>query len=106
MLVKEQILRTAYTTSMGQSRFKRRVLLLGGGQETAALRSEISKGMEELEVVGEFDLNDTDKSKNTGLLYPAAMLVIDKEGQLQIDLNQNSWKLLDVLDWKGTPGVN
>jgi len=25
---------------------------------------------------------------------------------LQIDLNQNAWKLVDVLDWKGTPGVN
>jgi hypothetical protein len=55
---------------------------------------------------GEFDLNDTDKSKSTGVLFPAAQLVIDKEGQLQIDLNQNAWKLVDVLDWKGTPGEN
>lgn len=55
---------------------------------------------------GEFDLNDTDKSKSTGVLYPAAELIIDKEKQLQLDLNQNSWKLVDILDWKGTPGVN
>jgi hypothetical protein len=55
---------------------------------------------------GEFDLDATDKSKSTGVLYPAAQLVIDKQGQLQIDLNQNSWKLVDVLDWQGTPGVN
>jgi hypothetical protein len=55
---------------------------------------------------GEFDLNETDKSKSTGFLYPAAKLVIDKEGKLQIQLTQNSWKLVDVLDWKGTPGVN
>ena len=55
---------------------------------------------------GEFDLNDSDKSKSTGVLYPEAMLVIDKEGQIQIDLNQNAWKLSDVLDWAGTPGVN
>jgi hypothetical protein len=55
---------------------------------------------------GEFDLNDTDKSKNTGVLYPAAKLAIDKEGQLQIELTQNAWKLVDILDWKGTPGVN
>jgi hypothetical protein len=55
---------------------------------------------------GEFDLNDTDKSKSTGVLYPAAKIVIDKQGQLQIDLDQNAWKLVDVLDWKGTPGVN
>lgn len=55
---------------------------------------------------GEIDLNDQDKNKSTGVLFPAAQLVIDKQGQLQIDLNQNSWKLVDVLDWKGTPGVN
>jgi hypothetical protein len=55
---------------------------------------------------GEIDLNDSDKSKSTGVLFPRAQLVIDKQGQLQIDLSQNSWKLVDVLDWKGTPGVN
>ena len=55
---------------------------------------------------GEIDLNDQDKNKSTGVLFPAAQLVIDKQGQLQIDLNQNSWKLVEVLDWKGTPGVN
>jgi len=55
---------------------------------------------------GELDLNESDKSKSTGLLYPAAQLVIDKQGQLQIDLNQNAWKLVDLLDWQGTPGVN
>jgi hypothetical protein len=55
---------------------------------------------------GEFDLNDTDKDKSTGSVYPAAQLLIDKEGKLQVDLTQNPWKLVDVLDWKGTPGVN
>jgi len=55
---------------------------------------------------GEFNLNDTDKNKSTGSVYPAAQLIIDKQGQLQMDLNQNPWNLVDVLDWKGTPGVN
>jgi hypothetical protein len=55
---------------------------------------------------GEIDLNDQDKSKSSGVLYPAAQLAIDKEGQLQIQLNQNAWKLVDIIDWKGTPGVN
>lgn len=55
---------------------------------------------------GEIDINDSDRSKSTGVLFPRAQLVIDKQGQLQIDLAQNSWKLVDVLDWKGTPGVN
>jgi len=55
---------------------------------------------------GEFDLNDQDKKKSSGVLYPAAQLAIDKEGKLQFQLNQNPWKLVDIIDWKGTPGVN
>jgi hypothetical protein len=55
---------------------------------------------------GVFELNDQDKSKSVGTLYPAAQLILDKEGQLQLDLNQNPWRLSDVLDWAGTAGVN
>jgi hypothetical protein len=55
---------------------------------------------------GEFDLNDTDKSKSTGVLYPAAELLIDKQGELQMNLIGNPWNLADVIDWKGTPSVN
>jgi|SRR5689334_12362933 len=55
---------------------------------------------------GMVEINDQDKTKSTGALYPAAQLVIDKQGQLQWDLLQNPWKLVDILDWKGTPGLN
>lgn len=55
---------------------------------------------------GILELNDQDKSKSTGVLYPAAQLVLDKQGELQWDLNQNAWRLSDIIDWKGTPGVN
>ena len=55
---------------------------------------------------GEFDLNDTDKSKSTGVLYPAAEFEIDKQGELQMDLIGNPWQLADIIDWKGTLGVN
>jgi hypothetical protein len=55
---------------------------------------------------GVLELNDEDKSKSTGKLFPAAQLIIDKEGKLQWDLNQNAWDLRDIIDWKGTPGVN
>lgn len=55
---------------------------------------------------GILELNDQDKSKSTGKLFPAAQLILDKEGKLQWDLNQNPWNLVDVLDWKGTAGVN
>jgi hypothetical protein len=50
---------------------------------------------------GEFDLNDSDKSKSSGVLYPAAQLVINKEGQLQFELRKNPWKLLNIIDWNG-----
>jgi len=55
---------------------------------------------------GEFDLDDQDKKKSTGILYPEAQLAVDKEGQLKIELTQNAWKLVDLIDWKGTPGEN
>jgi len=55
---------------------------------------------------GEIDLNDQDKSKSTGMLYPEAQLILNKEGQLTLSLAQNPWRLSDVLDWAGTAGVN
>jgi len=55
---------------------------------------------------GIIEINDQDKSKSTGILYPAAQLVIDKQGELQWDLRENPWKLVDIIDWKGTAGVN
>lgn len=55
---------------------------------------------------GELDLNDTEKSKSAGVLYPAAQLVINKEGELQVELRQNPWNLVNIIDWRGTPEVN
>jgi hypothetical protein len=55
---------------------------------------------------GEIDINEQDKSKSTGVLYPAAQLTIDKEGQLSFELNQNPWRLAGIIDWAGTQGVN
>jgi len=51
---------------------------------------------------GQFDLNDQDKSKSTGVLYPACQFTINKDGELQIELNQNAWRLSNFIDWKGT----
>jgi len=55
---------------------------------------------------GEIDINDQDKSKSGGVLYPLAQLVLNSKGELQLDLNQNPWKLVDIIDWPGTPGEN
>jgi hypothetical protein len=49
---------------------------------------------------GEITLNDSDKSKSAGVLYPAAQLIINKEGELQFELNQNAWKLTNIIEWK------
>lgn len=48
---------------------------------------------------GEFDINDSDTSKSGGVLYPAAQLVINKEGQVEFQLNKNPWKLVNIIDW-------
>jgi hypothetical protein len=48
---------------------------------------------------GEIEINDSDKSKSGGVLYPAAQLIINKEGQLEFQLNKNPWKLVNIIDW-------
>src|SRR3981189_1585907 len=49
---------------------------------------------------GEINLNDSDKSKSDGVLFPAAQLIVNKEGELQFDLNQNAWRLTNIIEWK------
>ena len=48
---------------------------------------------------GEIEINDSDKNKSMGSLFPAAQLVINKEGQLEFQLNKNAWKLVNIIDW-------
>ena len=51
---------------------------------------------------GEFDINDQQKKKSAGVLYPAAQLIVNDKGELQFELNQNAWRLEAVTDWKGS----
>jgi hypothetical protein len=46
-------------------------------------------------------LNDSDKNKSAGVLYPAAQLIINKKGELQFELRKNPWKLVNIIDWNG-----
>ena len=48
---------------------------------------------------GEIDIDDSDKNKSAGVLFPAAQMVINKEGQLEFQLNKNPWKLVNIIDW-------
>jgi hypothetical protein len=48
---------------------------------------------------GEIEINDSDKDKSGGVLYPATQFVINKEGQLEFQLRKNPWKLVNIIDW-------
>lgn len=58
MLLKEEVIHRAYGSKLGRAQFKKRVLLVGAGEDTTRLRKELSRGMDEMEVVGEMDLNE------------------------------------------------
>jgi len=53
---------------------------------------------------GEIDINTEDKSKSSGVVFPAAQLGINDQGQLSINLLRNPWRLGSIIDWPGTPG--
>jgi hypothetical protein len=48
---------------------------------------------------GEFNLSDSDKTKSSGVLYPASQLIINKDGQLEFQLRKNHWNLVNIIDW-------
>jgi len=48
---------------------------------------------------GEININDKDKDKSDGVLFPAVQLIVNKEGELQWELNQNAWRLTNIIEW-------
>jgi len=50
---------------------------------------------------GEINIDDQDKKKSGGVLYPATQLTINKDGEPQWDLRMNPWKLNNVIVWPG-----
>jgi hypothetical protein len=46
---------------------------------------------------GQINIVDQDNKKSAGVLYPAAQLVINKNGELQIELRKNPWKLVNII---------
>ena len=48
---------------------------------------------------GELRINDQDKSKSDGVLFPATQLTINKDGEPQWDLRMNPWKLNNIIVW-------
>jgi hypothetical protein len=52
---------------------------------------------------GQFNIDDQNRSKSDGVLYPAAQLVINKDGELEFNLNQNAWRLANIIEWNRPP---
>jgi hypothetical protein len=48
---------------------------------------------------GEIEINEQDKGKSAGVLYPAAQLGVSQDGELQFNLLQNPWQLVNIIDW-------
>ena len=67
--VKEELLRLLYRTKFGQSQLRRRVILVGSKSDTQRLRQDIGRASDELDVVAEFDLNDTPIDKLVAFLH-------------------------------------
>ena len=38
-----------------------------------------------------------DKKKNQGVLYPLCKLKLNKDNHIEVELNQNAWKLVDIM---------
>jgi len=57
MFLKEEAIRISYKTELGRAQYKRRIILAGALKDVRRLQNDIGEWMEDLEVVGEFDLN-------------------------------------------------
>ena len=57
---KEELIRWGYKSKFGQAQLKKRLILIGSREDTARLKTEIGdKSREEIQIVSEFDLNET-----------------------------------------------
>lgn len=46
---------------------------------------------------GEITIDDSNSSNSSGVLYPAAQLIINVDGDLQVELRQNPWRLNNII---------
>jgi exopolysaccharide biosynthesis polyprenyl glycosylphosphotransferase len=59
MILKGELFRWVYQSKLGQAQFKRRIILIGTAEDTRQLRDSIGPALQELEMLGEFDLNQS-----------------------------------------------
>jgi hypothetical protein len=49
---------------------------------------------------GEININDQEARQSSGTLLPATQITINRDGDLQFNLFQNPWNLINVIDWR------
>ena len=69
LFVSEELIRVVFRSKFAQSQFKRRVLLVGSKEDTDRMRSDLKGAREEIEIVGELDLNKTSVSELVELMH-------------------------------------
>src|ERR1043166_5869841 len=70
ILLKEELLRLAFQSKLGQAQYRRRFILVGTGEETARMRAELKdKSHEAIEILAELDLNTTPLQNLVDMLH-------------------------------------
>lgn len=70
VFLKEELVRWGLKSTLGQSQFKKRLLLVGTPEETNRLRAEMAvKSQEEIQIVFELDLNQASVDRLVSLLH-------------------------------------
>ena len=70
VFIKEELLLLAFKTKVGQAQYRRRFVLIGTGDETARMRSELrSKSRDNIDIVAELDLNGTPVQRLIDVLH-------------------------------------
>src|SRR6266567_181731 len=70
VFLKEELLRIAFKSSLAQSQYRRRFILVGSGDETAQMRAELkARSQEGFEILAELNLNETPVPRLVELLH-------------------------------------
>lgn len=73
VMVKEAGMRWLLKNQVGFSQFKRRAILVGTGQDTERLKSQMGESIDDMEVMGSFDLNKVTIDQMVAILHEHAI---------------------------------
>ena len=88
----------AYAKTVSATRWNYYVAHSNQSSRFALARSWADTPVVGLQPVGSGDYRTAkDKKKAKGTLYPAAKLKMNKQGQMELELYQNPWKLVNIM---------